>query len=44
MEAAFDSLGKKFGKENIMSAVVHMDEAKPHLHFVFAPIVEDVSK
>lgn len=30
-----------FGKENIISAVVHMDEATPHMHLCFVPITED---
>lgn len=29
---------KKIGKENIVSAVVHMDEATPHMHLCFVPI------
>jgi len=28
----------KYGKENIISAVVHMDETTPHLHLNFVPI------
>ena len=29
---------KKIGKENIVSAVVHMDETTPHMHLCFVPI------
>ena len=29
---------RKIGKENIISAVVHMDEATPHMHLCFVPI------
>lgn len=29
---------KKIGKENIISVVVHMDEATPHMHLCFVPI------
>jgi hypothetical protein len=29
---------KQIGKENIISAVVHMDEATPHMHLCFVPI------
>jgi hypothetical protein len=29
----------KYGKENIISAVVHMDETTPHLHLNIVPIV-----
>ena len=32
---------KTFGKENIISAVVHMDEANPHMHLCFVPITRD---
>ena len=28
----------KVGKQNIISAVVHMDESNPHMHLVFCPI------
>lgn len=31
---------KKYGKENVVSAMVHLDEKTPHLHFIFAPIVQ----
>ena len=37
--AAF--MKKKVGKDNIFSAVVHMDEKTPHLHLCFTPITED---
>ncbi|MCM1296072.1 MAG: plasmid recombination protein [Muribaculaceae bacterium] len=30
--------GDKYGKENIISAVVHLDETTPHLHLNFVPI------
>jgi len=30
----------KYGKENIISAVVHKDETTPHLHLNFIPIVD----
>ena len=32
---------EKIGKENIVSAVVHMDEKTPHMHFCFVPITKD---
>ena len=32
---------QKFGKQNIISAVVHMDEATPHMHLCFVPITKD---
>ena len=36
-EAFFE---EKIGKENIISAVVHMDEATPHMHLCFVPITK----
>ena len=35
---AAEFFAKKIGKENIVSAVVHMDEATPHMHLCFVPI------
>ena len=32
---------KQIGRENIVSAVVHMDEKTPHMHLVFVPITKD---
>ena len=32
---------ERIGKENIISAVVHMDEATPHMHLCFVPITND---
>ena len=32
------------GKENIVSAVLHMDEETPHLHVSFVPVVQGESK
>ena len=29
---------ERYGKENIMSAVVHLDESTPHLHFNMMPV------
>ena len=31
----------KIGKENFVSAVIHMDEKTPHLHMTFVPITAD---
>ena len=36
---AFDFLKERVGEENIISAVVHMDEKTPHLHATVVPIV-----
>ena len=38
---AVDFIADKIGKDNIFSAVVHMDEKTPHLHLCFTPITED---
>ena len=32
---------KEIGKENIISAVVHMDEKTPHMHLCFVPLTPD---
>jgi len=40
-ETALDFFEKTFGKDNIISAVVHMDEATPHMHLCFVPITKD---
>ena len=38
---AFDFIANRYGKDNIISAVVHMDEAHPHMHLVFVPITPE---
>ena len=38
---AFDFLKERIGEENIISAVVHMDEKTPHLHLCFVPLTKD---
>lgn len=38
---AYDFFKERHGEENIISANVHMDENKPHMHFIFTPVVED---
>lgn len=38
---AFEFFEEKFRKENILSAVVHLDEANPHMHLCFVPLTED---
>ena len=40
-ERAYGFFEQTFGKKNIISAVVHMDEATPHMHLCFVPITED---
>ena len=43
-KAAYEFFEKKHGKENVVSAYVHMDETTPHLHFCFVPAVVDKKK
>ena len=35
------SFPERVGKQNILSAVVHMDERTPHMHLCFVPITPD---
>lgn len=37
-------LENRYGKDNIVSSYVHMDEVTPHMHFVFVPVVHDKKK
>jgi DNA repair exonuclease SbcCD ATPase subunit len=37
---AYEFFEKHFRKENIISAVVHMDEHNPHMHLCFVPITD----
>ena len=34
----------RYGKENVISAYVHMDETQQHMHFSFIPITKDKKK
>lgn len=43
-EATFDFLCKRYGKENVVSAWVHLDENRPHIHFAFVPVAYDKDK
>ncbi len=40
-ERAMQFFEPRIGKENYISAVVHMDEKTPHMHFSFVPITKD---
>ena len=31
---------KDLGEENILSAVVHLDEGVPHMHLVYVPVIQ----
>lgn len=41
LEHAYEELKKMYGEENIVSAVIHVDETTPHLHMDFVPLTED---
>ena len=43
-KTAFDFMSERYGKENVISAYVHMDETTPHMHFAFIPVVPDNKK
>jgi len=40
-QTAYDYLADFVGKENVISAVVHLDETTPHMHFAHVPITRD---
>lgn len=40
-QQATDFLSQRVGKQNIISAVVHLDEKTPHLHLTFVPLTAD---
>ena len=37
-------LNERYGKENVISAYVHLDETTPHIHYAFVPVVMDKKK
>lgn len=37
-------LMERYGKENVVSCNIHMDESQPHMHFCFVPVVFDSKK
>ena len=37
-------LNDRYGKENVITAPVHMDETSPHIHYAFVPVVTDKKK
>jgi chromosome segregation ATPase len=43
-QQTYNFLSKRYGKENVVSAYVHMDETTPHIHFTFVPVVYDKKK
>lgn len=40
----YDFLNNRYGKENCISAHVHMDEVTPHMHYSFIPVTFDAKK
>lgn len=36
-----DFMKQRIGEQNILSAIVHMDETSPHMHLCFCPITKD---
>ena len=43
-ERTLDWAGKQWGRDNIVSAVLHCDEKTPHIHLILVPIVHGVSR
>lgn len=44
MKNTYAFLEERYGKKNVISAYVHMDETTPHMHFAFIPVVYDEKK
>lgn len=40
-EKSYEFLSNRYGKDNVVSAYVHMDEVQPHMHFAFVPVTYD---
>jgi len=40
LEEVYNYFCKEFGKENVVSAKVHLDETTPHMHLHFVPVSE----
>lgn len=38
---SYDFICNKYGKENIISATVHLDETTPHMHVNFVPVTNE---
>jgi hypothetical protein len=43
-EGTYKFLENRYGKENVISSYVHMDETTPHMHFSFVPVTIDKNK
>ena len=40
-QETYNFLENEYGKENVISSYVHLDETTPHMHFAFIPVVTD---
>jgi hypothetical protein len=43
-KATYDFLQKRYGKDNVISAWVHVDEKQPHLHYLTVPVQHQIKK
>ncbi|MDM0947584.1 MobV family relaxase, partial [Clostridium perfringens] len=41
LKEVYNYFCKEFGKENVVSAKVHLDETTPHMHLHFVPVSEE---
>ena len=41
---AYNFMENRYGKDNVVSAYVHLDETSPHMHFCFVPVIFDNKK
>lgn len=43
-ERSYAFMEERYGKQNVISSYVHMDETTPHMHFAFIPVKYDEKK
>lgn len=45
-KAGYRFMERRYGRDNVISAYVHMDEpnSMPHMHFAFVPVLHDLEK
>ncbi|MCU6729050.1 chromosome segregation protein SMC [uncultured Ruminococcus sp.] len=43
-DECYKFLTERYGRENVITAPVHMDETSPHIHYSFIPVVTDKKK
>lgn len=43
-KASYEFMANRYGRENVISAYVHLDETSPHIHFAFIPVTADKKK